>query len=130
MSKPKVWTLPELLDRIWMLSRGRRTAVEVIDEKRIAISLAAAKCVKRVVTGWDEDYKSRTYELNKISAASAAALYERIKTMRAKGPETPPLAAARPKAPYEEALRAQYLAVPLATRNAWRSQLGLSPEEI
>jgi hypothetical protein len=84
MSKPKIWTLPELLDRIWTLSRGKRTAVAVEDRGTVTnFGQSHAKVVKRVVTGWDEDYKPRTYELNKISAASAAGLYERIKHMRA-----------------------------------------------
>lgn len=96
MSKPKVWTLPELLDRIWMLSRGKRTAVRVA-EKGVSVKVASpfggtydeeiappTIATKRVVTGWDEDYKPRTYDLNKISASSAAALYERIKTEKAR----------------------------------------------
>lgn len=83
MSKPKIWTLPELLDRIWMLSRGKRTAVATGKPVETIFGPGLDNVsVKRVVTGWDEDYKPRTYELNKISAASAAALYERIKTMR------------------------------------------------
>lgn len=85
MSKPKIWTLPALLDRIWMLSRGKRTAVGgIASGKAIRPELPGHGAIKRIVTGWDEDYKPRTYELNKISAASAAALYERIKTMRTK----------------------------------------------
>lgn len=85
MSKQKVWSLHELLDRIWALSKGKRTAVAgAVEGKHINPSLPGYGAIKRVVTGWDEDYKPRTYELNKISAASAAALYERIKAVRTK----------------------------------------------
>lgn len=103
MSKPKIWTLPELLDRIWTLSRGKRTAVATGELRRVVnappgslipcdrngeptgpyVGNVMEPVLKRIVTGWDEDYKPRTYELNKISAASAAALYERIRHMRA-----------------------------------------------
>lgn len=116
MSKPKVWTLPELLDRIWMLSRGKRTAVAgTVDASREKLrpELPGYGSIKRVVTGWDEDYKPRTYELNKISAASAAALYERIKTMRVRE-------AARQSADYREGWEAGYDEGAKSTEHLWR----------
>lgn len=73
MSKPKVWTLPALLDRIW--------AAVPISRKTIVHDSGGVP--HRVVTAYDEDYKDRTYHLNKIGAPVAAALYERIKAMRA-----------------------------------------------
>ncbi len=100
MSKPKVWTLPELLDRIWSMSRGKRTAVATGEMQKVprhppgAVIMSDPNCnpmkelydyapvIKRTVLGWDADFKPCTYELNKISAASAAALYERIKFKR------------------------------------------------
>jgi hypothetical protein len=110
MSKPKVWTLPALLDRIW--------AAVPISRKTIVHDSGGVP--HRVITAFDEEYKDRTYHLNKIGAPVAAALYERIKTMRQKSSYMKPMDT--------EKLRELYEAVPIEKRNAYRSQLGLPPE--